>query len=186
MRIRIRTMTQKWHVLYPASILFGRLTFKGLELWKGDAPLFGLVQNTTEQMKRFLVIILWRQKSKIPIAKMKTIFRKVPYQRTAYAVSTYKCCGSMTFWCRSRSGSADPCLWLMDPDSDPVIYVIHHQGANKKLIKKKFFCLLLFEGTFASYFEDKKSKRSRKTVGIKVFLPIFAWWQKDPEPDPYL
>ncbi len=29
------------------------------------------------------------------------------------------CCGSMTFWCGSRSGSADPCLWLMNPDSDP-------------------------------------------------------------------
>ncbi len=26
------------------------------------------------------------------------------------------CCGSMTFW--GGSGSADPCLWLMDPDSD--------------------------------------------------------------------
>ncbi len=26
-----------------------------------------------------------------------------------------QCCGSMTFW----GGSADPCLWLMDPDSDP-------------------------------------------------------------------
>ncbi len=27
------------------------------------------------------------------------------------------CCSSMTFWC--GSGSADPCLWLMNPDSDP-------------------------------------------------------------------
>ena len=26
-----------------------------------------------------------------------------------------QCCGSMTFW--GGSGSADPCLWLMDPDS---------------------------------------------------------------------
>ncbi len=25
----------------------------------------------------------------------------------------------MTFWCGPGSGSADPCLWLMDPDSDP-------------------------------------------------------------------
>jgi len=30
-----------------------------------------------------------------------------------------QCCGSMTFWCGSGSGYADPCLWLMDPDSDP-------------------------------------------------------------------
>ncbi len=28
-----------------------------------------------------------------------------------------QCCGSMTFW--GGSGSADPCLWLMDPDSVP-------------------------------------------------------------------
>jgi hypothetical protein len=34
-----------------------------------------------------------------------------------------------------------------DPDPDPAIFVINLQDANKKLIKKKFFCLLLFEGT---------------------------------------
>ncbi len=42
-------------------------------------------------------------------------------------ISTYEqCCGSMTFWggSGSRSGSADPCLWLMDPDPDPAIFVI--------------------------------------------------------------
>ncbi len=27
-------------------------------------------------------------------------------------------CGSMKFWGGSGSGSADPCLWLVDPDSD--------------------------------------------------------------------
>jgi hypothetical protein len=43
---------------------------------------------------------------------------------------------------------------------------------NKK--KKKFSCLLLFEGTFTSFLKDKKSKRSHKTVEIKVFLTIFA------------
>jgi hypothetical protein len=51
----------------------------------------------------------------------------------------------------------------MDPD--PAIFVIDLQDANKKLNKKKLFCLLLFE----------KSKRSHKAVGIKVFLTIFAW-----------
>jgi hypothetical protein len=61
----------------------------------------------------------------------------------------------------------------MDPD--PPIFVIDLQEANKKQIcLKKFFCLLLFEGTFTSFFKDKKSKRSNKTVGIKVFLTIFA------------
>ncbi len=31
-------------------------------------------------------------------------------------------------------GSADACLWLMDPDPDPAIFVIELQDANKKLI----------------------------------------------------
>ncbi len=46
----------------------------------------------------------------------------------------------------------------------------------KKTNKKKFFHLLLFEGTLTSFFKEKKSKKSRKTVGIKVFLTIFALW----------
>jgi hypothetical protein len=61
----------------------------------------------------------------------------------------------------------------MDPD--PAIFVIDLQDANQKQIFKKFFCLLLFKGTFTSFSKIKKSKRSHKTVGIKVFLTIFAW-----------
>ncbi len=77
-----------------------------------------------------------------------------------------QCSGSMTFWCRSGSGSADPCLWLMDPDSDPdpdpAIFVIDLQDANKKLnFCKKIFCLLLFECTFTSFLKEKKSQNSR-------------------------
>jgi hypothetical protein len=46
-----------------------------------------------------------------------------------------------------------------NPDADlvPTIFVIDLQDANKKLILEKFFCLLHFEGTFTSFFEDKKS-----------------------------
>ncbi len=51
-----------------------------------------------------------------------------------------QCCGSMTFWCGSGSGSADPCLWLMDPDP----FVIDIQDANKKLIFILFFLLITF------------------------------------------
>jgi hypothetical protein len=43
-------------------------------------------------------------------------------------------------------------------------------------LRKKFFYLLLFKGTFKSYFKDENSKRSYKTVEIKVFFTIFAWW----------
>ncbi len=65
----------------------------------------------------------------------------------------------------------DILVWIRNPD--PAIFVIDLQDANKKTF---FSCLLLFEGTFKSFFKDKKSKRSHKTVGIKVFLKIFAWW----------
>jgi hypothetical protein len=43
---------------------------------------------------------------------------------------------------------------------------------TKNYFKKKFFCILLFEGTFTSFFKDKRSKRSHKAAGIKV-LPYF-------------
>jgi hypothetical protein len=41
---------------------------------------------------------------------------------TVTAVAFKQCSGSMTFWSGSGSGSADPCLWLMDPD--PAFFVI--------------------------------------------------------------
>jgi hypothetical protein len=74
----------------------------------------------------------------------------------------------------------------MDPDSDPdpPILVIDLQDANKKLIKK-CFCLLLFEGTFTSFFKDKKSN-SHKIVGIKVFLNIFCMMIEGSGSGPYL
>jgi hypothetical protein len=63
-----------------------------------------------------------------------------------------------------------------DPDTDPAIFVIDLQDANKKQIEKKFFCSLIIEDTSTSFFKDKKSKRSHfKALGIKGFLTIFAW-----------
>jgi hypothetical protein len=41
---------------------------------------------------------------------------------------------------------------------------------TKNEFKEKFFLFILFEGTFESFFKDKKPKRSHKTVGIKVLL----------------
>ncbi len=46
--------------------------------------------------------------------------------------------------------------------------------ATKNLFFSKFFYLVLFEASFTSFLEDEKSSRSHKTVGIKVFLTIFA------------
>jgi hypothetical protein len=56
-------------------------------------------------------------------------------------------------------------------DLDPAIFVRKLQNVHKKLIFfPKFFCLFLFESLFTSFFKDKKSLRSHKTVGIDVFL----------------
>ncbi len=58
----------------------------------------------------------------------------------------------------------------MDPD--PAIFFIALQHTNKDLIIfEKFVCLLLFEGTFTSFFKDKKS----------WFFLLFLL-----DPDPYL
>jgi hypothetical protein len=45
-----------------------------------------------------------------------------------------------------------------DPDSDldPAIFITDCQDANKKLIENNFFRILLFEGTFRSFFKEKK------------------------------
>jgi hypothetical protein len=63
----------------------------------------------------------------------------------------------------------------MDPDADPdpAIFVLNlPKKPTKSKFKKKVFCLLLF----LNHFKDgKKSKRSHKAVGIKIFLTFFAW-----------
>jgi hypothetical protein len=77
-----------------------------------------------------------------------------------------------------------------DPDLDPRIHasdywiqiririllfsLLTFPRCQQKTIFLKFFCLLLFEGTYLYIiFRDKKSKRSH-AVGIKV-LTFFAW-----------
>jgi hypothetical protein len=46
---------------------------------------------------------------------------------------TNQCCGSMTFWC--GSGSADPCLWVMD--ADPSIFIIEKVDHFSKVKSQK-------------------------------------------------
>jgi hypothetical protein len=92
-------------------------------------------------------------------------------KRTVRMKGFYQCSGSMTFWC--GSGSADPCLWLIDPDldsdPDPAIFVINLQDANKKLIKKSFSPYYFLK---VHFFQRKKYKISHKTVKFEVFLII--------------
>jgi hypothetical protein len=65
-------------------------------------------------------------------------------------------------------------------NADHAIFVIDLQDTDKKIIYKKVFLLITFWKYIYIIFKDKKSKRSHKAVGIKVFLTIFAWRQKRP------
>jgi hypothetical protein len=59
----------------------------------------------------------------------------------------------------------------MHPDPDPSIYIIELQDANKKLILvKKFFCILLFEGTFTSFFTGKKKSPNSTNQGFSYYF----------------
>jgi hypothetical protein len=80
----------------------------------------------------------------------------------------------------------DPDSIFPDQDPDLATIVSDLQDGNKNLFFL-VFCLL-FEAPVISFFKDKKSSRSEKnsTVGIKVFLTIFAGLLKDPDPDPYI
>jgi hypothetical protein len=69
-----------------------------------------------------------------------------------------QCCGFMTFLCGSKSGSEDPCLWLMDPD--PSVFVnFNFQDANNKLIVLKSFPAYYFLKVHLHYFSKIKSQK---------------------------
>jgi hypothetical protein len=80
---------------------------------------------------------------------------------------------------------SDPCLCLTNrdptPDPDPAIFV-------SKLRGWKLNFILFFSKVFAYYFLKLHLHNFSKsqTVGIKVFLTIFAWWWRYPVPDLYL
>jgi hypothetical protein len=79
------------------------------------------------------------------------------------------------------SGSADPCLWLIDPVSDPSIFVIDLQDASKKLI----FSACYFLKVHSHYFSMKKSQKKSQNSMIQVFSYYFCM-MKDPDPEPEL
>jgi hypothetical protein len=63
----------------------------------------------------------------------------------------------------------------MDPDPDPVIFVIDLQDANKKIIyfKNLLLIILLFEGAFTSFFKNKSRKVSQN-ISYQGFSYYFA------------
>jgi hypothetical protein len=76
-------------------------------------------------------------------------------KRRGYILTYNQCSGSMIFWC--GSGSADPCLRLMDPD--PAIYVIDLQDAKKKTNLKKSFSAYYFLKVNLNHFSKIKSPK---------------------------
>ncbi len=104
----------------PPNQREGKSTRKvnGTKFWKIEWKLKWLLRKTIRQLWRFACgdeLLL----------------------RAELIISLSKCGGSMTFWCGSGSGSANPSLWLMDPD--PAIFVTDLQDANKIQIFYKTF-----------------------------------------------
>ncbi len=82
-----------------------------------------------------------------------------------------QCSGFMTFWCEFGTGSRYFRHWLS-------------RRQQKTNIKKSFsaYYRTYFLKVRSHHFSKIKFKRN-KTVGIKVFLTIFACWKKDPDPE---
>jgi hypothetical protein len=100
--------------------------------------------------------------------------------KTVYGMYSCKQCDpDPEHWVASPvSGTRYPVLRIRsDPeaDPDPAIFVSDLQPSRRQ--KKSFLLItVLFEGTFISFFKNKKSKKitSDKTEGINVFLIIFS------------
>ncbi len=83
----------------------------------------------------------------------------------AIIITCNQCCGSMTFWDGSGSGSADPCLWLIDtdPDSDP-------DPDPSSYFRPTIFSAYYFLKLHLHHFSNIKSqKESQNSIGIKVY-----------------
>ncbi len=93
--------------------------------------------------------------------KVLKLFKKLPHPFNMFCFK--QCCGSMTFWC--GSGSADSCLWFVDPDSDPdhPIFVIDLQEANKKqILFKKISAYKLLRVHLHNFYRVKNQKEVTK------------------------
>jgi hypothetical protein len=81
-----------------------------------------------------------------------------------------QCSGSMTFWC--GSGSADPCLKLMDPDPNPDLLFL--SLTFKMPTKNKFFKKVFLYITFLRYlyiiFKVKKMSQNRRNQGFSYYI----------------
>ncbi len=107
---------------------------------------------------------------------------RISKKKLSYQCSMKQSCGSITFiLVRIRIRGLVP----VPLTPDPGISFSDLQDDNAKNIYFTFFFLITFYSNIYTLFQkDRKTRRSHKTEGIKVFLAISAWLEKDP--DPYL
>jgi hypothetical protein len=120
---------------------------KKREGWKKFWSYF-FCSHKFNKIEYFLIFEMLKKKCRPNFKELlKFLPKKFSLCSQIYGVGIQQCCGSMTFWGGSGSGSADPCLWLVDPDPDsdpdPAIYVTNLQDASKKLITQ-FFLFITF------------------------------------------
>ncbi len=91
-----------------------------------------------------------------------------------------QCCEFMAFWYWSGFGYADPYLWRIR------ILLLTFKTPTQNYFLKESFSAYYFLKVHSHHFPKIKSQKevTKQYLGIKVFLTIFAWWQKDPDPDP--
>ncbi len=83
-----------------------------------------------------------------------------------------QCSGSMKFWVGSGSGSANPCLWLVDPD--PAIFIIDLQDASKKLLFNTIFSAYYFLKVHLHHFSKIKSQKEPQNSRNQGFSYYFC------------
>jgi hypothetical protein len=90
----------------------------------------------------------------------------------------YQCSGSMTFWCESGSGSADPCLWLRSGYRIGILLLSSLTFKMPTKNNEKNFSAFYFWKVhlhhFSKILSSKKSQNSRN----QGFLTIFACCSK--------
>ncbi len=76
------------------------------------------------------------------------------------------CCGSVTF--RYESGSADPYLWLMD--SDPAIFVIDLQDANKNFFFLSLYSVKVHLHHFSNIKSHQEATNQSRNQGFSYYF----------------
>ncbi len=94
------------------------------------------------------------------------------YAQVNIDLPCYQCCVSVTCW--HGSGSADPCLWLMDPNpaADPDIFVIDLEDSNIKLLFLSFSAYYILE-LHIHHFSKIKSLRNSQNIRNQGFSYFF-------------